>query len=75
MQRLAVMLIIGATWMSGCATGPENIFTVFEKRYWRIDSRETPDSKWKTNWMSWFETEEACLAAIDETQRCRVHRM
>jgi hypothetical protein len=72
---MARSLIFLATFVccGGCGTGP-NIFTAFEKQYWRIDT-QGPDGKWKTDWRTWFETEEACLKDIADNQRCRERRM
>ena len=74
-------LLLSLLMLGGCGPGP-NILTILEERYWRPEDRVCPDAdqscadgKWKTNWQVWFKTEEECLAAIDETQRCRQTRM
>jgi hypothetical protein len=57
-----------------CATQGEIICAELQQVYWRIDT-QGPDGKWKTNWTSWFETEEACLKGLNENQRCRKRLM
>jgi hypothetical protein len=70
-RNLALLALV--TVLGGCGSGP-NIFTAFEKQYWRIDTQNAA-GKWETNWTTWFETEEACLQGLDENQRCRQRRM
>jgi hypothetical protein len=75
-RKLNRALVIGMILPGYCATGPgPTIFEAFEKQYWRIDDRVGPEGEWKTNWTTWFESQEACVAVINETQRCRARRM
>lgn len=76
-SRVAGTILLSIFLLSGCGSGP-NVFMLLEKQYWRPEDRICPDDdlpcsndNWKTNWQIWFETEEECLASIDETQRCR----
>ncbi len=73
MTKRKMALLAVFTVLTGCVSGP-NIFTAFEKQYWRIDTKGS-DGKWKTNWTIWFETEEVCLKELSENQRCRKRRM
>lgn len=77
-QRIGTMLkldntlalgLLGLLFLNGCT------LYAFEKQYWRIDDPVGAEDEWETNWTIWFETEQECLAAIDETQRCRARRM
>lgn len=73
MKHLTLTLFAMLIGLAGCGTGP-NIFTVFEKQYWRIDT-QGEDGKWETNWHSWFENEKDCLRIIEDNQRFRQRRM
>lgn len=76
-----IVVLIGALLVSGCGSG-SNIFMLLEKQYWRPEDQVCPaadqscsEGKWETNWQVWYETEQECLEAIDETQRCRNTRL